>query len=95
MLLLIKVSVVTFSRITLSVKLHIITFLSVKQNFSYVWFLGSPALGKLTLRIIFLSVKQNLSYVRFLGPLALGKLTLPIIFLTVKQNLVPRTICFR
>ena len=79
-----KVSFVTFSYITLSVELHIIIFLSVKQNLSYVWFLEPPALGKLILSIIFLSVKQNFNYVWFLEPPALGKLILPIIFLSVK-----------
>ena len=66
--------------ITLSVELHIIVFLSVKQNFSYVWFLGPPALGKLILPIVFLSVKQNLNYVWFLGPFVLGKLILGDIY---------------
>ena len=82
-----KIYFVTFSCITLFVELHIIVFLSVKQNLNYVWFLGPPTLGKLILQIIFLSVKQNLSYVWFLGPPALGKLILPIIFLSVKQDL--------
>ena len=85
-----KVSFVTFLCITLSVELHIIVFLSVKQNFSYVWFLGPPALGKLILPIVFLSVKQNLNYVWFLGPHALDKLTLKDIYsfyLSIKQNL--------
>ena len=52
-----KIYFVTFSCITLFVELHIIVFLSVKQNLNYVWFLGPPVLSKLILPIIFLSVK--------------------------------------
>ena len=50
-----------------------LTFLSVKQNLGYAWFLGSPTLGKLML-LTFLSVKQNLDEVRFHGSPTLGKL---------------------
>ena len=82
-----KVSFVTFLYITLSVELHIIVFLSVKQNHSYVWFLEPPTLGNLILSIIFLSVKQNFNYVWFLGPPILGKLILNGIYLSVKRNL--------
>ena len=39
------------------------TYLSIKQNLNYVWFLGPHTSGKLILRITLLSVKQNLSHV--------------------------------
>ena len=38
-------------------------FLSVKQNFGYVWFLEPHTLGKLILLIIGLGIKQNLGHV--------------------------------
>ena len=34
-------------------------FLSIKQNLSYIWFLGPLALSKLLLPIIYLSIKQS------------------------------------
>ena len=64
-----------------------IIFLNVKQNLSYVWFLGPSTLGKLILNGIFLGVKQNLSYAWILRPYALGKLTRYEIFLSIKQNI--------
>ena len=82
-----KVFLVTFSFITLSIELHIIVIPSIKQKLGHAWLLGSYTLCKLLSPNIFLSIKQNLSYAWFLGPYVLGKLILHAIFLSVKQNL--------
>ena len=57
-----RVFLVTFSFITLSIELHIIVALSIKQKLGHAWFPKPHTLGKLMLKVIFLSVKQNLSY---------------------------------
>jgi len=67
-----KVFLVTFSFIILSVELHIIVIPSIKQNLNYAWLL-SHALNKLILLDIYLSIKQNLGHAWLLEPHTLGK----------------------
>ena len=48
-----KVFLVTFSFITLSVELRVIVAPSAKQNLGYAWFFEPHNLGKLMLEVIF------------------------------------------